>query len=206
MTAPKREAMGREKKRFRLSPAASELTVQVFKDTSSLAARLSHDHVIWATQMTGSLTWSNDASACGLELKVPILGLRVDPPHLRERLRLGSALSDKDQRETAKNMRAKSQLWADRFPVITFRSTSCAPASDGLQLTFDMSIRGRTVSRAVDLSVQIEGDRVTADARFSARATDFGFTPYSALMGALKNQDEMVFSARLVGSASPVAG
>jgi polyisoprenoid-binding protein YceI len=201
------------KRHYRLSPSASELTVQVFKDTSSLAARLSHDHVIQASQMTGVITWSDNASDCVVDVRVPILGLRVDPPHLRERLRLGSKLTDKDKRETDKNMRAKSQLWSDRFPVITVRSTSCAPKNGGLRVTFDMCIRGRTVSRAADLTVTLEGDTLTAAGSFKARATDFGFKPFSALLGALKNQDEMLFSAKLVGSAPqgvgsppPVAG
>ena len=72
------------KRHYRLSPSASELTVQVFKDTSSLAARLSHDHVIQASQMTGVITWSDNASDCVVDVRVPILGLRVDPPQDRK--------------------------------------------------------------------------------------------------------------------------
>ena len=185
--------------RYALSPSASELTVRVFKDASSLAARLSHDHVIQATQLSGTFTWSEDPTTCALDVSVPVAGLLVDPPHLRARLGMGAGLSDKEKRDTDKNMRDKAQLWASRFPVITFRSRASAATSGGLRLTADVGVRGMSISRSVDVVVQVTDGRVTIDGGFKARATDFGFRPFSALLGALKNQDEMVFYGRLVG-------
>jgi hypothetical protein len=40
----------------------------------------------------------------------------------------------------------------------------------------------------------------TAGGVFKARATDFGFKPYSNLMGALTNHDEMKFVVDVVGT------
>jgi hypothetical protein len=42
---------------------------------------------------------------------------------------------------------------------------------------------------------------MSAAGTFSAKATDFGFEPYSALLGALKNRNEMKFTVDVKGAA-----
>jgi polyisoprenoid-binding protein YceI len=98
-------------------------------------------------------------------------------------------------------MRSKAQLWADKHGTITFRSTGCAEAGDGaVRVTGDLTVRGQAARKTVTLALDAGAADLTATGRFTANATDFGFSPYSAMAGALKNRDQMRFTVKLRGS------
>ena len=181
----------------------STLYVQVFKDPDTLAAALSHDHVVRAGKLSGVFTWDvDDASACVIEVDVPVSGLVVDPPKLRARVGLDGTLSDKQRGEVAKNMRAKSQLWGSKHPHIRFRSTRCESMSGGkVRVHGDLTIRGQTAREVVVLKIDADETSLVATGSFKARATDFGFAPFTAMAGTLKNRDEMTFTVKLLASA-----
>jgi polyisoprenoid-binding protein YceI len=181
----------------------STLYVQVFKDPDTLAAALSHDHVVRAGAVSGHFTWDlDDPTACAVEVDVPVSRLIVDPPKLRARVGLEGTLSDKQRGDVAKNMRARSQLWAGQHDTITFRSTGCEDAGNGdIRVRGDLTIRGKAVRKSVVLALAADETSLQAKGTFKARATDFGFSPFTAMAGALKNRDQMTFTVRLVASA-----
>lgn len=141
-------------------------------------------------------------------------------------------LSESDRKTIRENMLADDQLWASKHPSIemearSFRIRSQAgedSASSPLRdLTFkatheadvSISIRGKTVRKTFPLIVSAQpasaegGIGVSADYNVTiegltpARFDDFGFDAYSALLGAIKNQDVFFFYFKIVGIWKP---
>ncbi len=187
---------------YTLTPAKSSIYVQVFKETDTLAANLSHDHVIVATGWSGTVHWDPaDPTACVVKINVPVSGLVNDEESMRKRVGYDTVLDAGDRAEVRANMVSKGQLDANAFPNITFRSTGCAASGDKVKVTGDLSIHG--VPKRISPSFTIAGDgkSLSASGGFTASASDFGFAPFTALLGALKNKDAMKFTVSVVGAA-----
>lgn len=187
---------------YTLDPGKGSLYVQVFKEGSTIASGLSHDHVMSATGWNGTVHWDPaDPSACKVDIRVPVSGLRVDDEATRKRVGYDVML-DADQREEVKsNMLAAGQLDARRFSDITFTATGCEAAGDRVKVTGKLSVHGVAKSVASTMKITSDGSTFSAAGTFTAKATDFGFQPYSALLGALKNQNEMKFTVDVRGAS-----
>ena len=183
-----------------LDPARSSLYVQVFKDPTTTAAGLSHDHVIAATGWSGSVTWPADLSGCAVSVSVPTSGLRADADAMRARVGYESRLSEDQRKEITGHFLAADQLDAARFPTLTFEATGCESAKDRVRVTGALTIHGVAKTIMVPLKVSVTDTTFAAAGTFTARATDFGFSPFTALLGALKNKDEMTFTLDVKGS------
>jgi len=187
---------------YALDPNQGLLWVQVFKDPDTVAAALSHDHIIAAYGWSGTATWdAEDPSKCAVSIKVPVSGLDPDAPSLRKMVGLEGELSESQRGEVKGHMLGKSQLNSSKYGTIRFTSTSCSSAGKTVTVTGDLSIRGQAAPVTASLSVTADGATFTAKGSFTAKATDFGFDPYSAMMGALKNRDKMTFGIDVVGAA-----
>lgn len=184
---------------YTVNASNSKLYVQVFKDPSTVGAGMSHDHVMVARSWSGTVTWHpTDASQCAIDISLPVSKLNVDPPSMRRAVGYEGELSDSQRESVKKNMLASSQLNGSAHPNITFKSTSCSGTSGSVQVTGDLTIRGRSKRVTTTLKVSLDGG-FSANGTFKAKHTDFGFEPYSAMMGALKNQNQMTFTVRLSG-------
>jgi len=182
---------------YTMDATSSELYVQVFKDPDTLGAGLSHDHVIQAAGWNGSISWdSADPSSCAIVVSVPVNRLVVDEPSLRQRVGYDTTLSDSQREDVRGKMIGDGQLDGATYPLITFRSTSCNSDS----ITGDLSIHG--VAKSVTMAATIAADdaNFSASGQLSIRASQFGFQPFSALMGQLKNRDDMLLHIKLVGT------
>ncbi|MCB9776982.1 MAG: YceI family protein [Alphaproteobacteria bacterium] len=187
---------------YTIDPAKGLLYVQVFKDQSTVAAGLSHDHVMQAKGYSGSFTWNpDDPSSCKVDVTVPVAQLDVDPQWLRDKVGYEGELSDGDRKSIRKNMLAKDQLNGESFPTISFASKSCAGSGGSVKVQGDMTLRGQTKPVTVTLKVDADGSTLTATGAFQARGSDFGLEPFSAMLGALKNRDDLSWSVQLVGAA-----
>lgn len=185
-----------------LDPSQGSLTVQVYKDPDTVAAGMSHDHIVAATGWSGTVTWDpDDPGACKVHIDVPVKGLTADTDGLRKRAGLEPMLSDSQRDTVRKNMLAKDQLAGDQFPTISFRSQSCTAGSGGVTtVTGLMTVRGASKTIAAKMTIVASDATFTAKGRFSARHSAFGFDPYSAMMGGLKNRDAMDFAIDVKGS------
>ena len=185
-----------------LDPGKSTLVVQVFKDPNTVAAGMSHDHVIAATAWSGTVRWDGyDPSACAIELVLPVAKLDPDAPALRKRFDLEGELSDSQRASVKKNMLAKDQLDADRYPEISFKSTSCAAKGEAVEVRGTLNIHGQAKAVSASMQISVDGGSFRAKGSFKAKGTDFGIDPFTAMMGALKNQDQLRFTLDLRGSA-----
>lgn len=189
---------------FRLSPE-SELVVKVYKEPTAVAAGVAHDHLVVARRFTGQLTY-DAARPTGLAVEVTVDAnhLETDPPELRRKHGM-SAPVDLGARKTVDYyMKAEGQLFVARYPTIHFESTRVTADGSRLSLTGEFTLRG--VTRSVTLPVAVHLD---AAGRLHLRGTlrlfclDYGFKPYSAMFGAVRNAPHMDLVLALVAQPQP---
>ena len=134
-----------------------------------------------------------------MEISLPVAKLDPDAPAMRKAVGYDTELSDSQRATVKKNLLAKDQLDGDRYPDITFRSTSCSATTGSVKVTGSLSMHG--VSKTVSTTMKVSLDQgFAADGTFKAKGSDFGFEPYTAMLGALKNLDQMVFTVKLRAS------
>lgn len=183
--------------------AGTALHVRVYKDPDTVAAGLSHDHAIASTQHSGSATWTaGEPSACKLEITVPVAGLDPDPDALRAKVGLPGVIEASARAEIKEHMLDSGQLNAKAFPTISFQSTGCSGSGEAITVAGKLTIRGKTKDVSVKMKVKADASGFSASGSLPIKATEFGFQPFSALLGALKNKDEMTLVVNLVGKPS----
>lgn len=185
--------------RYEIDAEASDVYVHLRPAPGTLLSGLSHEHVIVARQISGRVEWDpNRPEACWVEVDVPVAGLDVDPPAKREEMAFDKDLSDGDRKKVDRNMRAKGQLWAEEHPSIRFRGTRCEVLEDGvLQLEGSLTIRGVSNSLSLPIRVDRDDDGLRARVEFDQTHRAYGFEPYSALLGSLKNDETISFHVDL---------
>ncbi len=121
------------------------------------------------------------------------LQLSADPASLKVREGKGGAkaLKDDDKEDIHKTI-DKDVL---KRESIAFQSTAVEQAGEGLKVSGDLEMGGKTNPVTFDLSDS--GDTLTGSA--AVKQSDWGIEPYSALFGALKVNDEVkvVFEGKL---------
>ena len=188
---------------YRLDPKASWLYVVVRNDRSRMMSGYGHDHGIRAMDLDGTVRWdASQVASCAIEISFPVTALQPDPPGMRERAKLDpkEAVDDEAKASIRENFLGKSQLDAESYPTITYRSTSCAGGPESVQVAGTLTIHGVTKPVTTTMTVKASPTSFAAAGSFKARATDFGFKPYSNLGGTLRNLDEMTFVIDVVGA------
>ena len=175
----------------------SDILIQVYKDSSTIAASMSHDHVLRARGWEGQVIWKpNEPHNCIFEFQVPVHFLEVDPDSLRKKVNLPGVISKKDKKEIYKNMISQTQLWAEKHSHINFSAQTCVRTDKGVQINGDLTIRG--ISKKITTTVQISAeDKLSISGSFHLNQTSFGITPYSAFMGTVKNKNRIKISLDL---------
>jgi polyisoprenoid-binding protein YceI len=176
------------------------LHVRVYKDPSTVAAGLSHDHAIASTQHSGTVSYDPaNPAACAISVTVPVAGLDPDPDALRQKVGLPGVIEASARAEIKEHMLDAEQLNAKAFPTITFVSTSCAASGDQVKVSGTLTIRGKAQPVSLNMKVKADAAGFSASGSLPIKATQFGFQPFSALLGALKNKDEMTLVVNLAG-------
>jgi polyisoprenoid-binding protein YceI len=186
---------------FTIDPGQSALVVQVFKD--GVAARLAHDHVVQARAFSGTVAYDpQKLDASTIEVKVEVESLQADEPAARRKFGLEGDPSAKDRADIEAAMKSDGQLAAPRFPSITFASTSIAKQPDGRFLvTGRLTIRGVTQEVKFPAQLTMEGSLLRGRAQLAFKQSSFGYQPYRAALGAIKNKDEVVLHIDLAAKA-----
>ena len=186
---------------FAIDPGQSALVVQVFKD--GVAARLAHDHVVQARALSGTIAYDPqrpDASA--IEVKVEVGSLQADEPATRRKFRLAGEPSAKDRAEIEATMKSEDQLAAARFPTITFASTSIAKQPDGRYLvTGRLTIRGVAQEVKFPAQIALDGGLLRGRAQLTFKQSSFGYQPYRAVLGTIRNKDDVILHIDLEAKA-----
>lgn len=199
--APAGEVIPAGPRTYTLDAKKSSFVVQVFK--AGAASALAHDHVIHATGMYGTVVVdAANRAAATVDITVPTKSLVNDDPAMRKRFGLEGELTEKDRAAILANMRHPDQLDVEVHPTITFKSTSVqAGAGSAMTLHGNLTIRGKTQAIALPVDVTLKGNTIDGKGTIRLKTSDFGIEPYSAFLGAVKNQDQIVLHVRLVATA-----
>jgi polyisoprenoid-binding protein YceI len=156
--------------------------------------------VVEATEVGGVVDYDParpEASAVVVE--VHTASLRVDEPAARRRLGVAGDLSESQRADVAKSMRAPDQLDVARYPTIRFASTRVVGEADGrLRVTGRLTLRGVTQEVTFPATVTLESGALRGRASLTFLQSSFGYRPYSALLGAIRNRDEVTLHVDLV--------
>jgi polyisoprenoid-binding protein YceI len=166
---------------YKLGPDNASLHVETGR--SGAAAKAGHDLIIDVNAWEATLKVGESSS----------LALSADPTSLKVREGKGGmqALKDDDKEDIHKTIDKDVLKQKD----ITFTSSSVEAAGDGLTISGDLELGGKT--KPITFDVTESGDTVSGSASFNQ--SDWGIKPYSALFGALKVNDEVkvVFEGKL---------
>jgi len=166
---------------YKLGPDKASLHVETGRNGA--AAKAGHDLIIDVNSWEATLEVGDSSS----------LALSADPTSLKVREGTGGmqALKDDDKEDIHKTIDKDVLKQKD----ITFTSSSIESAGDGLTVSGDLELGGKT--KPITFDVTESGDTVTGSASF--KQSDWGIKPYSALFGALKVNDEVkvVFEGKL---------
>jgi polyisoprenoid-binding protein YceI len=158
---------------YKLGPDNASLHVETGR--SGAAAKAGHDLIIDVTSWEATLE-VGDASS---------LELSADPTslHVREGKGGMQALGDDDKADIRKTIDKDVLKKKD----VKFTSSSVESAGDGLKVSGDLEIGGKSQPVSFDLSES--GGTLTGSA--DVKQSDWDIKPYSALFGALKVNDEV---------------
>jgi polyisoprenoid-binding protein YceI len=175
---------------YTVDSASTWLWVLVRYDREAVMA--GHDHVMRATKTTGTITWNpGNVAACKVELSFPVASLEVDPAGARAREGLEGETSDGDKKKIKENMLGDRQLNGAQFPTATFSASSCEASGDKVKVNGKLTLRG--VAKAVSTTLTVQADATTfkATGAFKVSHADFGIEPFTALLGALRNDKDL---------------
>lgn len=165
----------------------SKLTVLVYK--SGLFSAFADDHVINAPLSGGSI--SEDAPLA-VQIEVRASALKVLDPKLAEDRRA----------EVQTRMLSPEVLDSEKYPTITFASTSVQPSgADKWNVTGQLSIHGRMQTVTFLVVRQTGAYRGTV----TLKQRDFGIEPISIAGGTVKVKDELKVQFEIVPASVPAA-
>lgn len=200
---------------YRLLPAESDLVIVTHK--GGFAAGLGHDHLVAARGYRARIEFDPaDVGATRFALELEVENLLVDDPDVQNRCfprlqELGvktspfAAVSDGDRRKIRKAMLGKKQLDAAASP--TLRATATVQpvdaSGDGFshEVLVTLEIRGNPIERRARATYDFRSGVLKAEALGEFLFTDFGIRPYSAFLGAVRNEDRFHVYVRLTAVA-----
>jgi polyisoprenoid-binding protein YceI len=176
-----------------LGPASGRVLIKTGR--AGLAARAGHDLTIEITRWSASVTVPADddggitAAAVSAELDLGSLTVRTGTGGAKP-------LSDRDRGD----IHATARKILGKGATATFTSSRVIPASGGGAIEGTLTLHG--TPRPVRLQVTSpEPNRYRGTA--VVRQSDFGITPYSGFLGALKLKDEVTVEFEVLLSETP---
>ncbi|MGH8426570.1 MAG: YceI family protein [Gammaproteobacteria bacterium] len=174
---------------YRLDSAASEVRILVGR-AGPLASK-GHVHVVEAAQLSGyALTAKGGGQA---DIVFPLNALVVDAPAARAAL--GGLYAEPltpDQRKAIRaHMLSREALDSARYPWAHLHIVAPATAQGAVKITIALTLHGVTRVLPATTQLSLDARQLLASGTFTMRQSDFGITPYSVLLGALKVADPL---------------
>ena len=185
---------------FVFDDTESLLYIQVWKDESSLASGMAHNHVIRATNWTGSARYNKeDIDVCALEFSLDVDDLSVDEDAMREYVGYDDTISTNDRETIKGHMLSEGQLNGEAHSSITFESSKCEIRNDEqVTVTGTMFIAGSSKTMAVDMNLSQRNNKLYLSGAIDFTHADFNITPYSFL-GLVSNREELKITFDMLG-------
>lgn len=191
--------------------------VAVITHKAGVGARLAHNHLIAATDYQLRLDFDpGQPLATRAELTARTEKLDADSAALQQKWfpriqELGildepfAEMSQKDRGKVREAMLGKKQLDAQKFPELKARITGVEeqPAKIGkvefpYTATLALEVHGKTVEKPLAARFDAGGERALEGVG-TFKFSDFGIEPYSAMLGAVKNEDTFHVFVHLKG-------
>ena len=153
---------------------------------------------------------------------MPAASLVIDDPELQARwqdriIELGilderfGEISEKDRGKIRKSMVSKKQVDADRHPRLRAEIVSVAARDDDTHpytIELKVEIVGQSVTQGMVGRFELVDGRLRVEAFGELRFTDFGIEPYSAMFGAVRNDDpfHVYVNLEAIASETPPQG
>ena len=188
---------------FRVLPEESDFLVISHK--GGFAAGLAHDHLVAASGYVAHVAFDpDDPGSARFELELEAEKLLVDDPDIQRRLfvrleELGvldsapKQVSERDRRKIRVAMLGDRQLDSESFPTIRVSATvsgrlsAAGIFSHEVLMTFE--VRGQRAEGPAQARYTHREGQLEVEALGEFLFTDFGIRPYSAMLGAVRNQD-----------------
>ena len=177
----------------KINRSRSRLTIKAF--AAGLLSSFGHDPTFSARDISGELRFiPDDPKSANLKINVRTNSIEVS-----------GDINSKDRKEIEKTMR-EEVLQIDRFPEVTFESTSVEGEKVfenqyRVQIKGNLSLHGVTHPETIEAQVTVNGDQVRAYGDFTLRQTDYGMKLVSIAGGSLKLKDELKFSFDIAAQA-----
>jgi polyisoprenoid-binding protein YceI len=161
---------------------------------------LGHNHVVSSTAIEGSVEVGDPLSASSVSLDIPLAGLTVDDPALRqaEGERFEGEPSADDIEGTRQNMLGPRLLDASSNDTISLRSTGISGDFPDLDIRVDLDIGGKTQSLVFPATVTADGNTLTINGEREVTHRELGLRPFSAALGTLRVRKELTVKYSIV--------
>src|SRR5256885_6887692 len=137
-----------------------------------------HTHEVEAPLSSGVVHFDPDMpSRADVRLEFDAAAMRVT----------GKGESADDAMKVQQTMLSEQVLDVNKFPTITFESTSVSATND---VAGKLTIHGVTRPIAARVTLKVDGPTLTATGRFAIKQTEFGMKPVS-VGGRVKEKDDL---------------
>lgn len=176
---------------YTIDAGASKLEVTTGK--AGMFKSAGHAHLIRASSFTGEVQ-ADPAKPQNARVSITVdaASLKVVDPEA----------SEKDRATVQGNMEGDRTLDISRFTNIKFisKKVEVKPQGGAYEVALDglLQLHGVQKDVRVPCTVKIEGDTLTASGAVEIRQKDFGITPYSAGLGAVKVKNEVKIAFEIV--------
>jgi polyisoprenoid-binding protein YceI len=178
---------------YTIDDRRSSATIEVGK-SGALSFAAGHAHEVLAPSMTGTIVVDvDDPARSNVRVTIDASALKVT----------GKGESASDVPKVQETMSGAQVLDVQRYPKITFASTSVA-ITNHTGVTLEATVTGqltiRSVVRAISVPVHVRlaGDTLTATGRFPVTQTAYGIKPVS-VGGVVSVKDAVNISFTIVG-------
>ena len=171
----------------------------IFVDKAGPLAGFGHRHVIEVENPRG-FAQVNAGGDTHAEVRFSASTLQVDPPAALARFDIKEHLSDKDRAGTRQHMLGSRVLDASRYPWIRLMVDVRHTRQGTVPLELRVVLHGKSKDFTVPATISHTGQDWTVKGAFSLKQSDFGITPYSIMLGALRVKDRIHIRYDLVFS------
>jgi len=191
---------------YALDPAASSVSVHVYR--AGLLGGLGHNHTVAHRSLSGCARVAEDGGRIDVSLAFPVAEFEVDDAE--DRRAAGEAfpvpVPEDDIEATRENMLGERLLDAGRQPEIRLRATDVVGDWPDYDAGFEIGIAGSRQALSFPVTLEQNGERVTARGARPVEHDELGLKPFTAALGTLRVAKEMDFEYVLEFDPAPGTG
>ena len=184
---------------YQVDSEQTDIRIFVYRDGP--LARLGHNHVISAHDVSGSVAVRHPREESVFELSLAVAELTVDDADVRrvEGDAFSSQPSAADMEGTRNNMLGSRVLDVLRYPTIGVRGR-LESAGDSPQVAFSVSLKEHLWQGTLPVTLSIQENELTVEGTLDVSHEDLGLKPFSAMIGALRVADVITLKFRITAT------